>query len=232
MRLTDKTRTIGRVALLIFAAAFTLNATVTLINLATQVVGVLPTANGGTGQNSTATFPASGTVMTTSTSVVAGQMPALTGNVTTSAGGVATTIGAAQVTNAMLAAQAERVVLTAFCNGGSMASSSTVFMPGFGGVLTTCTGLGTTRTSGMKVQAGTIKNLNVNLGTGGKTNDKVTVEIAGVSSALTCTFGTGTSCSDTTHSAAVTAGQVLTIAVATGASETAANLNVSFELWN
>jgi hypothetical protein len=105
-------------------------------------------------------------------------------------------------------------------------------MPGYGGVLTTCTGLGTTRTGGTKLQAGTIKNLNVNLGTGGKSGDAVTVEVAGVATAVTCTFGTGTSCSDTTHSAAVTAGQVVTIKVTTGASETAANINATYELWN
>lgn len=39
-------------------------AAVTQINLTTQVTGILPTTNGGTGQNSTATFPTSGTVLT------------------------------------------------------------------------------------------------------------------------------------------------------------------------
>ena len=34
------------------------------VSLTTEVTGVLPTANGGTGQNSTATFPTSGTVVT------------------------------------------------------------------------------------------------------------------------------------------------------------------------
>lgn len=73
-------------------------AAVTVINLATQVTGVLATANGGTGQNSTATYPGSGVVMTTSTGVVAAQMPALTGDVTTSAGAVATSIASGAVT--------------------------------------------------------------------------------------------------------------------------------------
>lgn len=203
-----------------------------MIDLTSQVKGILPVANGGTGANSSATFPSSGTVMTTGTSVVAGQMPALTGDVTTSAGAVATAIGSGKVTNVMLAAVSYRTILTTFCTGGSMAASSTVFMPGYGGVLTTCTGLGTTRTSGLQVGAGTIKNLRVNLGTGGKAGDAVTVEIAGVASALTCTFGTATTCNDVTHSAAVTAGQVLTVKVGTGASETAANIVVYFELWN
>ena len=38
---------------------------VTVINLATQVTGLLPKTNGGTGITSTATFPASGTVTVT-----------------------------------------------------------------------------------------------------------------------------------------------------------------------
>lgn len=166
-------------------------------------------------------------------SVAASQMPALTGDVTTSAGAVSTTIGSGKVTSGMLASQSFVVTgFHSFCTGGTMASSSTVFMPGFGGVATTCTGLGTSRTGGTATGAGTIKNLRVNMGTGGKSGDAVTVEIAGSASALTCTFGTGTSCSDVTHTAAVTAGQVLTVKVTTGTSETAANIAVYFELWN
>lgn len=48
---------------------------VTQVDLTTNVKGILPTANGGTGQNSSATFPASGTVMTTTTNVAASQLP-------------------------------------------------------------------------------------------------------------------------------------------------------------
>src|ERR1700690_399308 len=51
---------------------------VTQINLATQVFGLLPGTNGGTGISSTATFPASGTVMTTATGVTAAQLPSPT----------------------------------------------------------------------------------------------------------------------------------------------------------
>lgn len=40
------------------------------VSLTTEVTGVLPTANGGTGQNSTATFPTSGTVLTDSNTPV------------------------------------------------------------------------------------------------------------------------------------------------------------------
>lgn len=43
--------------------------TLTNISLTTAVTGVLPTANGGTGQNSTATFPTSGTILNDSNTV-------------------------------------------------------------------------------------------------------------------------------------------------------------------
>lgn len=76
----------------------------TQINLTSQVQGVLPTANGGTGQNSTATFPTSGTVMTGSSSVACTQEPALTGDVTTSAGSCADTV--VKIENAAIPASA------------------------------------------------------------------------------------------------------------------------------
>lgn len=157
-------------------------------------------------------------------------MPALTGNVTSSAGACSTTIGSGAVTNAMLGSQSYVIgAFTSYCTGVATASQ-TIFMPGFGGSATTCTT--TARTGGMAVSAGTIKNLRVNLSAAGKAGDAATVEIAGVSSALTCTFGATTSCADTTHTAAVTAGQVLTVKFTTGASETAANVVIYFELWN
>ncbi len=61
--------------LIAFGALFGLLGAVTQISLTSQVTGVLPTANGGTGQNSSATYPASGTVMITSTPVAASQLP-------------------------------------------------------------------------------------------------------------------------------------------------------------
>jgi hypothetical protein len=60
---------------LLFSAPIILTGAGTLVNLATQVSGVLATGNGGTGQNSSAVFPASGTLMTTTTGVAASQLP-------------------------------------------------------------------------------------------------------------------------------------------------------------
>lgn len=49
-------------------------AAVTQIDLTTQVKGVLPAANGGTGQNSTATFPTTGTIASSSVTLTSGQL--------------------------------------------------------------------------------------------------------------------------------------------------------------
>jgi hypothetical protein len=50
-------------------------AAVTQIDLTSQVKGLLPGTNGGTGVSSTATYPASGTIMITTTGVTASQLP-------------------------------------------------------------------------------------------------------------------------------------------------------------
>jgi hypothetical protein len=67
-------RTAWLIITLLFCVGVLMGA-VTQISLTTQVSGILPTANGGTGQNSSATFPASGTVMITTTGVAASQLP-------------------------------------------------------------------------------------------------------------------------------------------------------------
>ena len=69
----SKTRAWSIIALLFLLPI--LLAAATQINLTTQVYGLLPGTNGGTGISSTATFPASGTVMITTTGVTASQLP-------------------------------------------------------------------------------------------------------------------------------------------------------------
>ena len=81
--------------------------------------------------------------------------------------------------------------------------------------------------------AGTIKNLYVNLSAAGKSGDKVQLYKNGsATGAPTCTYGTGTSCSDTSTALTVAAGDVITAAVTSGASDGSANLAISFEFWN
>ena len=83
-------------AAIVLTSVFLLGA-VTVVNLATQVTGLLAKTNGGTGINSTATFPSSGTVTVTfasgtaamTTSAIAAGSCGST--VTVAASGVATT---------------------------------------------------------------------------------------------------------------------------------------------
>jgi hypothetical protein len=156
---------------------------VTVINLATQVTGVLPLANGGTG----------------GTSYVKGEYHA-------------------------------------FCTGATLTTATTNFdFAGFGGTATACATSNTSAVGGTKMPtAGTAKNLFVNLGTAGKSGDKVTMLKNGsATGAPTCTYATATSCSDTSTALTVAAGDIITISITTSSSsETSANVAVSFELWN
>ncbi len=156
---------------------------VTLVNLQTQVTGVLPLVNGGTG----------------GTSYVKGEY-------------------------------------RAFCTGATLLTATTNFdFVGFGGTATACATSNTSAVGGTKMPtSGTVKNLFVNLGTAGKSGDKVTMLKNGsATGAPTCTYATATSCSDVATALTVAAGDVITLSISTSSSsETSANVAVSFELWN
>ena len=227
--------------LVIVLAGLTLSAGVTLINLTSQVTGVLPAANGGTGVNSSATFPSSGTVMITTTSVAASQMPALTGDVTTSAGAVATAIGSGKVTNTMLASTSYvKSLVSGFCTGAA-STSLAVSLAHLGATATTCTTTSTTNMGWVMTGSGTIKNLYVQEGTSQKSGTTLAWTVQKCTSgscsaqAVTCTVANaGTSCNDTSHSFTVAAGDILQIKSGSTASssETLANVSASMELWN
>ncbi len=124
----------------------------------------------------------------------------------------------------------------AFCTGLTLTTATTNFdFVGFGGVATACATSNTSAVSGTKMPtAGTVKNLFVNLGTAGKSGDKVTMLKNGsATGAPTCTYATATNCSDTSTALTVAAGDIITLSISTSASsETSANVAVSFELWN
>ena len=83
------------------------------------------------------------------------------------------------------------------------------------------------------MSAGTVKNLRLNLGTASnKNNDSITIYKGGTATAVTCVFANASSCSDTTHSFTVVAGDVITIFTSTGNGDAAANFSVAFEIWN
>ncbi len=170
-------------ALILLTVVVALMGAATRLDLATQVTGVLPLANGGTG----------------GTSYVKGEYHA-------------------------------------FCTGATLLTATTNFdFAGFGGTATACATSNTSAVSGTKMPtAGTVKNLYVNLGTAGKSGDKVTMLKNGsATGAPTCTYATATTCNDTSTALAVVAGDIITISISTSASsETSANVAVSFELWN
>jgi hypothetical protein len=126
--------------------------------------------------------------------------------------------------------QYQAALLRAFCTG-SFTSNTTLYMPGFGATTTVCTG--NSESAGTPIGAGTFKNLRVKCGTAFKTalSGVITVRKNATNTALTCTVGTGTTCSDTTHTFTTAANDVLTISVTTVATETGANCNLSFEEW-
>ena len=119
------------------------------------------------------------------------------------------------------------------CTGTVTSSSTSFAFAGFGSSTTACTGV-TTAVSGTKIPtSGTVKNLFVNLSAAGKSGDKVQMLKNGsTTGAPTCTYGTGTSCSDVSTALSVAAGDVITVEYVSGASDGSANLAVSFELWN
>jgi hypothetical protein len=120
-------------------------------------------------------------------------------------------------------------VLTGRCSGTATASSTIgLFQLG---ELTAATCTSTTVTLGPVMNhAGTVSNLSVTAGTGGVgTGSGVfTVNVVHngttTNTTVTCTLNTGTTCSDTTHTATFAIGDIVTIQFTTASGETIANV--------
>jgi hypothetical protein len=120
---------------------------------------------------------------------------------------------------------------TAFCTG-TAGSAETEYLNG-----AACSSA-TSATAGYLVTApGTLANLYSNAGTavaGGSGKDVVTVYVNGSATTITCTYATGgaaTTCSDTTHSAPVVAGDVITFQFISATSDTAANVRATVGIY-
>ena len=115
------------------------------------------------------------------------------------------------------------------CTGTATAASTIILNNTLTGP--TCTGTSAARPLTKISSAGTIVNLFAACTTGGvsASSGVVTVRRNGSASVLTCTLGTGTTCSDTTHSFAVGAGDELNLQFTTQSAETLANCEFSFE---
>lgn len=124
-------------------------------------------------------------------------------------------------------------ILQAWCTGTVTSSTTSFFAGGFGSSTTACTGV-TTAVGGMKMgTAGVLYNLTVNSSAAGKASDKVSVLKNGsTTGAPNCTYGTGTSCTDTTTALTFVAGDVITFEYVSGSTDGSANLSCALEVWN
>jgi hypothetical protein len=116
------------------------------------------------------------------------------------------------------------------CNGTASAGS-TLTLFGLGNFTAlTCTQSGVAGSIPMP-SAGTLKNLRVVAVTAGvnASSGVVTVMDNGVSTGITCTLGTGTTCNDTTHTASVAAGDLILIQFTTQGAETLAGVRATVE---
>jgi hypothetical protein len=120
----------------------------------------------------------------------------------------------------------------AMCTGVATASTLFIAMPWSGGA---CAKMAEDVTTELLVPArGILRNLQVKARVGGvnaQTSGIVTLRVNGADTPLTCTLGTGTTCADTTHTASLAAGNVITIRMTTQGppTETLADVQVAFE---
>jgi hypothetical protein len=119
------------------------------------------------------------------------------------------------------------------CTGVVGAGGGTFGLYGTGAnvVLTTCTSalVGT----GNIAPAGTLQHLFVTATAAGNnagTSGVFTVLVNGAASTITCTVGTGTSCSDTTHAVTLSAGNLVSLQFSSPAGDTLAGLNSSVDI--
>ncbi len=115
---------------------------------------------------------------------------------------------------------------------GTCTSSTTLYLESTGAATSLCTNTTATNITAIANHAGTLRNLTCTATTGGVSSSSgvVTVGLAPVATgtyadtSITATFGTGTTASDTTHSAAAALGQPIRIKVTTQGSETLAGV--------
>ncbi len=119
---------------------------------------------------------------------------------------------------------------TADC-AGALSTAETDYIFPFGGNALECAGVTAATTGAPMTSAGTLQKLYVKAGTAGHgaSSGVVTILKGGASTGITCTVGTSTTCSDTAHTAVVAAGDLITATVTGIASETLADIHVSFE---
>lgn len=122
------------------------------------------------------------------------------------------------------------------CTGTATASATLGLYGAGGGLTTTCTST-TILDGAQQNRAFTAKNLSCTAGTGGVGSGSGVVTALknhqGTNSTqtVTCTFGTGTTCSDTTHTFNGVAGDIVGIQFTSAGSETLANVACTLQLF-
>jgi hypothetical protein len=121
--------------------------------------------------------------------------------------------------------------LAGSCTGVATASS-TIYLYGLGGGGTaqTCTLTTANGTPPVMFRSGVLKGLQATATAAGVGSGSgvLTVKKNGSATTITCTFGTGTTCSDTTHTATFVAGDVITSSFTTASGETLAGVVATF----
>ena len=118
-----------------------------------------------------------------------------------------------------------------FCSG-TVGSNATNYVFGLGGAAIACSSNTSAVSAAVMPTSGTLENFVVYAGTapGGSLTDVLTVNKNGAATSITCSLvHTTATCSDTSHTASVAAGDLITVSDATATSGAAANLSVSFE---
>lgn len=116
---------------------------------------------------------------------------------------------------------------------GTATASSTIYLYGLGGAgsAQTCTLTAVSGNPPVMFRPGVMKGLQATATAGGVGSGSgvLTVKKNGSATALTCTFGTGTTCSDTTHSVSFVVGDVITASFTTASGETLAGVVATVE---
>jgi hypothetical protein len=161
-----------------------------------------------------------------SSNISIGQQILLNGNTFSNGGGTQTMPSA----TGTLAETSGTQRFFAGCNG-TASPSTTITVPWPGTANTACTNTVSTIQI-PATSAGTAKNLRARCATGGVNASSGNFDLldTGGDTGIKCTIGTGTTCSDTSHTFAVAAGDVLLVQFTTQAAETLANCAVSFEI--
>jgi hypothetical protein len=121
--------------------------------------------------------------------------------------------------------------IRSYCTG-TATSSATLYMWLLGSSVSTCTTTTSNAAWGFQVtHTGVLKNLTARSVTAGTSVSSGVFLITdeGSSTGITCTIGTGTTCSDTAHTYTVTAGHYVFVDFTTQGSETLANIGLSFD---